>query len=136
MHWELTIEAPEIKPVRKRRTGKLYTRRPWLNANDRDHWRVLRPINKQWRQFGREAAEAADLPKGLDHVQIDAYIIRPTEIRSDAPNFYPTVKPIVDGLVDYGLVEDDANDYVTGPFLHPGGKGPAAVRLVITEVIP
>lgn len=135
--WTIQVPAPPIKPVTKRKTGKAFTRRPWLNANDRDHWRVLHPIKKAWRENGGIAAANNDLPLGLERVRIDAYINRATEIRSDAGNFYPTVKAIVDGLVDYGLTNDDSNDYVEGPFLHPGYKALApSVLIVITELEP
>jgi hypothetical protein len=48
-------------------------------------------------------------------------------------NFYPTAKAIVDGLIRYGMCADDSNEYVEGPYLHEGGKGPAALVLTITE---
>jgi hypothetical protein len=133
--WTLLIPAPTIKPVTKRKTGKVFTRRPWLNANDRDHWRVLHPIKNDWKANAADQAEIIDLPIGLHKVRIDAYINRATEIRSDAGNFYPTVKAIVDGLTEYGLTEDDSNEYVEGPYLHPGYKSLApSVLLIVTEL--
>lgn len=131
--WTLIIPAPTIKPVTKRKTGKTFTRKPWLNSNDRDHWRVISPIRKEWRELGKEHAEMSDIPKGLDHVEIHAHIHRPTHRKADVGNYYPTIKAIVDGLTDYGLFDDDNDDHLTGPFLHPGTVGPAAVTLTITE---
>lgn len=133
----LRILAPEVKPVRKRKTGKMYQRNPMLNANDRDHWRVTSPIRKNWREKGELLgikARVKDL--GWQHAQIDAYIHRPISSRSDAGNFYPTVKPIIDGLIDAGLLPDDNDDHLAGPFLHKGEKGPYAVTLVITKTEP
>lgn len=132
--WALTVPAPSIKPVTKRKTGKVFQRKPWLNSNDRDHWRVTSPIVKQWRTGASEQAAATDLPKGLARVRIDAAIIKPRAGRYDAGNYYPTAKAIVDGLIDYGLCADDSNDYVEGPFLTDGGKGDAAVVLTITAL--
>lgn len=37
-------------------------------------------------------------------------------------NFYPTAKAIVDGLVEYGLLPDDSNQYLEGPFLTAGKR--------------
>lgn len=131
---QLHFPAPYIKPVTKRKTGKVYQRNPMLNANDRDHFRVTSPIRKDWREKGELLgikARVADL--GWQHARIDAYIHRPINSRSDAGNFYPTVKPIIDGLIDAGLLPDDNDDHLAGPFLHKGEKGPYAVTLIITE---
>ena len=132
----LTIPAPTMKPVRKRKTGKVVTRSPFLNSNDRDHWRTTQPITKAWKANAVEAAAAAQLPKGLTKVRIDGQIIKPRGGRYDAMNFYPTAKAVVDGLVQYGLVPDDSNQYLKGPFLTEGGKGPAALVITITQEKP
>lgn len=134
--WTLTVPAPFVKPVRKRKTGKMFQRSPWLNSNDRDHWRVTSPIRAGWRENAREAAQLAGLPKGLARVRIDGLVVKARGGAYDAMNFYPTAKPIVDGLVDYGLCTDDSNEFVEGPFLLPGDKGPAALVLTIREILP
>jgi len=129
----LHIPAPPIKPVRKRKTGKTYQRNPMLNANDRDHWRVLSPIRKAWRDLGHAHGQAAGLAAhGWQRVRIDADIHRPIASRSDAGNWYPTVKAVIDGLVDAGLIPDDNDDHLDGPFLRRGAKGPYAVTITIT----
>lgn len=129
----LRIPAPTIKPVRKRKTGKMFTRNPMLNANDRDHWRVMSPIRKEWRRLGRGYGNALRLRNlDLQHAQIDYYVHRPINSRSDAGNFYPTVKAIIDGLIDAHLLPDDNDDHLTGPYPHKGTKGPYAITIVIT----
>ena len=132
--WVVTVPAPVIKPVRRRKTGKLFTRKPWLNSNDRDHWRVTSPIRAEWRRLAAEAAADADLPVGLGRVEITGLIVKERAGTYDAQNFYPTAKAIVDGLMDHGLCVDDSNEYVTGPFLFPGPKGGASVVLTVTEL--
>lgn len=134
MSLTVTVPAPTMKPVRKRKTGKVVTRSPFLNANDRDYWRVTANITKAWKANAAEAATDADLPKGLTRIRIDGQVIKPRGGRYDAMNFYPTAKAIVDGLVAYGLVPDDSNQYVEGPFLTEGGKGEPAVTLTISEL--
>lgn len=128
------IPAPEIKPVKSRKTGKLKKRKPWLNSNDRDHWRVVDPIKKEWRRLGKEYAELMKLPKGLLKIEIHMDIQYPTNRDYDAGNWYPTAKPIVDGFVDYGLIPDDNNHFLDGPYLHGGPKGPAAMVIRIEEI--
>jgi hypothetical protein len=132
--WTLTILAPFIKPVTKRKTGKIFQRGPFLNSNDRDHFRVTSPITKAWRKESFNAAAVAGLPLDLPRIRIDAAINKQRAGRYDAMNYYPTVKAIVDGLIDYGICADDSNQYVTGPFITAGNKGPNAVTLTIKEI--
>lgn len=134
--WTLTIPAPYVKPVRKRKTGRLVQRSPWLNSNDRDHWRTTNPIKNGWRSNATQSAVTAGLPRGLGRVRIDGLVVKPRADRYDAMNFYPTAKPCVDGLVDYGLTVDDDNAHVLGPFLEAGGKGADSLVLIITEISP
>lgn len=131
--WTITVPAPFVKPVVKRKTGKVFQRQPFLNSNDRDHWRVTNPIKNGWITNAITAATEAGLPKGLDCVRIDGHIIKPAGHSYDAMNYYPTAKALVDGLTRYGLTTDDSNEYVSGPFLHHGGKGPAAIRITIIQ---
>ena len=129
----ITIPAPTIKPVKKRKTGKMYTRNPMLNANDHDHWRVQAPIKKEWRRRGRGYGNALRLRDlHLEHARIDYYVNKPTAGRSDAGNFYPTAKHIIDGLIDAGLLPDDNDNYLDGPFPHQGNKAPYSMTIVIT----
>lgn len=129
----ITIPAPTIKPVRKRKTGKMYTRNPMLNANDSDHWRTLAPIKKEWRRRGRGYGNTLRLRDlQLQHARIDYYVNKPTAGRSDAGNFYPTVKAIVDGLIDAKLLPDDNDKHLEGPYPHQGNKAPYSITIVIT----
>jgi hypothetical protein len=132
--WTVIVPAPFVKPVRKRKTGKMFQRSPWLNSNDRDHWRVTHPITAGWRENAREAAAASGLPQGLVKVRIDGLVVKERAGLYDAMNFYPTSKAAVDGLMDFGLCTDDSNEFVEGPFLLPGGKGAAALVLTIREI--
>lgn len=44
----------------------------------------------------------------------------PTKRRMDAINWYPTVKPIIDGLTDAGVFEDDNDKIITSMTFVPG----------------
>lgn len=56
----------------------------------------------------------------------------------DAPNFYPTVKPILDGATDAGVVwEDDNNTVITGGVLFQSGEHLSRDNYIIEiEVVP
>jgi hypothetical protein len=132
--WVVTVPAPVVKPVVKRKTGKVFQRKPFLNSNDRDHWRVLSPIRKGWRENAAAAAAEAGLPTGLGRVEITGLVVKERAGTYDAMNFYPTAKAIVDGFIDHGMCVDDANEFVEGPFLFPGPKGAASLILTVREL--
>jgi len=130
----VTVPAPVVKPVRKRKTGKLFQRTALLNSNDRDHWRVTHPIKAGWRANAAAAAEGAGLPRGLGRVEVTGLVVKPRAGTYDAQNFYPTAKAVVDGFIDHGMCVDDSNEFVVGPFLFPGPKGATALIVTVREI--
>jgi hypothetical protein len=59
-------------------------------------------------------------------VTIWAYFRFTNNRRRDTGNLYPTVKALVDGFVDAGLIPDDCDGIVDGPHLsrhYPNGPG-------------
>jgi hypothetical protein len=107
----------------------------FLNAN-RDgggHWAAKAKKVKAWRGAGYRAGVREQLPLGLGGVQVDAFVRKPIANRFDPANWAPTAKAVLDGLVsDYGLTEDDNRHFVTGPFMHDGGKGDNALIVRVT----
>jgi hypothetical protein len=63
-----------------------------------------------------------------------AHIWKPRRGRYDPNNLWPTVKAVVDGFVDAGLLADDDHLHVIGPDMRHGGVGPAALVLEIVPV--
>jgi hypothetical protein len=109
----------------------------FLNANrDTGHWTGKAPKIRQWRRAGRLAAADAGLPVGLGRVQVDCFVVKPIANRYDPANWAPTAKAVLDGLVDYGMVEDDNRHFVAGPFMHEGGKGDDALIVRVTVLAP
>lgn len=133
--WVVHLQAPPVKVVTKRKTKKRAQRNPMLNANDRDHWRAVSPIRGNWRVLGTLAMLAlGDAAPALQRCRIDVEVHRPTVGHADAGNFYPTAKPVVDGMVDAGLLPDDNDMHLSGPFLVPGRVGPYGLTLRITDL--
>jgi crossover junction endodeoxyribonuclease RusA len=106
----------------------------WISANDRLHWAEKARRTKVLRQYGHAVALAAgarDL--GVSHVA--AFIGYPRNGKADPANAAPTVKALIDGMVDAGAWPDDDSTYVLGPTYLRGEKCPVgqhSVRLVIT----
>lgn len=106
----------------------------WLNANVKRHWAPNAKLVKAWRHGAHIYARQAKLPKGLQHVRIDAYVWKNSRRQYDPHNLMPTLKPVIDGLVDYGLIPDDNTTYLAGPFIHHGGYGTEKLVLVIRSL--
>ncbi|MFB7440207.1 hypothetical protein ACFC01_17920 [Streptomyces mirabilis] len=120
---------------------------PLLNANQRLHHSPRARITDQIRSKTMELCSedpiirAALVTAGDQPVMRHAYIlgiVHPKKLgRFDPPNWYPTFKAMVDGLVDAGMLEDDDHTRVIGPDMRPGTKVPGGrIVLVIQELLP
>ena len=94
-----------------------------LNANDRPHWTQKAKITAYLRQIGRLKALEGKYttytkkrPCGLV-----VTIFAPTKRRMDPPNFYPTVKALVDGMTDAGIWTDDNHEVIKYMVFKYGG---------------
>ena len=95
----------------------------WMNANEmrRWHWSKRHRLTKAWRNDTAALARTARLPK-LQRAHILVHIHKTTNRRYDPANLNPTIKAIVDGLIDYGLLPDDDALHLDGPDLRAGEK--------------
>ena len=93
------------------------TRSKLITANDKPHWGVRARLTKQLRQWGyllgREGEGVARL--GLTHARVEVEFAYPDRRRRDRSNLAPTVKALMDGLIDAGLLPDDADRFLDGP---------------------
>lgn len=84
----------------------------FLNMNDRKHWAIKAREAHAWRQASGDAAFNAKPPEqGPSTVTVVLPV--PDRRRRDPHNYFATVKPIIDGLVDAGLWPDDTPEWVT-----------------------
>lgn len=99
--------------------------KPPLNLNDRMHWAQKAKITKDIRARARLVARSVGLPKGCNDVSV-RIVYRPRDKRRrDPSNLLLTQKPVLDGLVDYGLIPDDDPEHVEElmPKVLPPEKG-------------
>jgi len=87
----------------------------WLNANQRVDLRRQTSDRVAWRHAAATYARQARIPLAIPAVHIVARYHFTDRRRRDVGNYYPTVKAVIDGLVDYGLVVDDDDTHVLGP---------------------
>jgi hypothetical protein len=111
---------------------------PPLSLNDRMHHMVAYRLKKQLKADGRVLALSAKLPRGLDRVHIILHWQPPDRRHRDSDNPTATLKPLIDGLVAYGLVVDDNSAHVTSECVIEPAARPARTWLTITagEALP
>lgn len=113
-----------------------------LSMNHRVHWRTRHRLTKLWRHAAHIAA-CADLGRAPSErrrepsmVRVEFPVADPGR-RRDPHNQAPTVKAIVDGLVDAGVWPDDTNEFVVvldPRFYKP--SCPLAMATVNVHLIP
>lgn len=95
------------QPTRRAWELKLPYSSPPLRDNARHHWAVKASWTRNLRQTATILAYDARLPRHLQQVRIVLHWQPATVRRRDQLGPAPTLKPLVDGLVDYGLIVDD-----------------------------
>lgn len=117
-------------PTPRDRKGRL----AWLSMNERTHWAPRAEKTRQWRTLARFTAAQHKLPTGLENVHITAHVHKTNNRSYDVHNLLPTMKAVIDGLVDYGLVDDDDNSRLIGPDMRHGTKrDQAGITITIKE---
>lgn len=107
----------------------------WLSANQRMHWAPKAERIRALRAHGRYAAQDAGHPTH-DVTHVAAFIGYLRNGKADPANAAPTVKALIDGMVDAGVWPDDDSTHVIGPTYLRDPKSPTpghyTVRLVLT----
>ena len=85
-----------------------------LSLNGRADRRTLSPRIRTLRMQARVMARAARCPTFM-RARLVAWVRFPDGRRRDLHNYMPTLKALVDGLVDAGLLPDDDARHLQGP---------------------
>lgn len=83
-----------------------------ISANKRYHWAVKARLTRKWRGIGYQLARSFT-PQTRAHVKVE--FDWPDKRRRDPANYHPTLKALVDGMVDAGFLPDDNDRYLDGP---------------------
>ena len=89
-----------------------------LTANQRLHWAEKARRTKAIRTKAAWAAFRQGTQYTRAHVLVT--VTFQDARRRDVYNWHLTVKAIIDGLVDAGVIPDDSDKYLTGPDMRPG----------------
>lgn len=87
-----------------------------LNENDRRHWARKSPHVRAIRQVAHQTAVVTRAPH-LQRARLVVTLAYPDRKRRDRHNYTPTIKPIIDGLIDAGVLPDDDDTHLDGPVL-------------------
>jgi Holliday junction resolvase RusA-like endonuclease len=105
---------------------------PRLSLNGREHWRTRARHTKAWRHAAENYTRIARQGRRIGrpvNVRV-TFGVRDPGRRRDAHNMAPTIKAIVDGIVDSKLIADDDTAHVT--IIDPVFVKGAGVRIEIT----
>lgn len=83
-----------------------------ISANKRMHWAVKAPKVREWRGAGYQLGRSFSRRQRA-HVLVE--FDWPDKRRRDPANFHPTIKALIDGMIDAGLLPDDNDRYLDGP---------------------
>ncbi len=107
----------------------------WMSSNMRLHWAVKASRTKRLREMA--ALESWSLAPFEVQARLLAFIGYPRNGRADPGNSAPTVKALIDGLVDGGVLADDDHEHLLGPDYRrdpaTGVTGLWRVRIVLEE---
>ena len=112
-------------------------RRPWTTNQERkrgSHYERSEQT-KWWREAFRDAALEANIPH-FRAITSEVTPILPDRKIQDTGACYPAAKAAIDGLVDAGVIDDDAPKYVpTITFHSPVLSNYAGLEVLITPEI-
>lgn len=83
-----------------------------LNANHRNHFQVQARKTANLRQLGFSLCKRTETWGKDRPADVVCVVTQDTRRRFDPPNFYPTFKAIIDGMVDAGVFTDDNRDVI------------------------
>ncbi|UEJ83984.1 hypothetical protein Bra3105_06640 [Brachybacterium halotolerans subsp. kimchii] len=106
----------------------------WLSSNMRPHWAEKARKTAALRQLARLRARTL---RTFQVAHCTAFIAYSRAGRADPANAAPTVKALIDGVVDAHRLPDDDHKHLIGPDYrrdpNTGVKGLHRVRLVFTD---
>ena len=94
-----------------------------VSANDNLHYRVKSEIIKHLRTIGLKYGQQLEVKYPFDektNCYVRIIVHPPSNRRMDPPNWYPTVKPIIDGMTDANIWTDDNSHVIKGMYFEQG----------------
>lgn len=112
--------------------------RPPLSANDRLHWGTRAALTATLRQVAAWHAKRLRMPQYPVIRVTLVWVVKDRRRRDGGENITPTLKPIIDGLVDAGVVVDDDRHHVIRdmPFIRFEEGAMPHLEVTVAPVLP
>jgi len=111
--------------------------RPTLtNAVHNMHYRKASADRKKWRAMGHRLTELANVPP-LASIEVTCWGVYPGGRLPDPDACAPSLKGVLDGIVDAGVIPDDTGEWVKAITYLPAVKEKgvdAALHVLIEDV--
>ena len=113
-----------------------YTKEYLISANKRIHWSTRHDTQGYWRGVAKLKFREAGRSLGMNKAHILVTFHHPDKRRRDVHNYVSlVVKPIVDGIVDSGLIPDDDDKHLVGPDVRAIlGSSDPRITVEVTEI--
>jgi endodeoxyribonuclease rusA len=105
-----------------------------LSLNDRGDRRRTAPTVKNLRTLAMIRARAAGIGRS-ERLRIVAWMRFPNARRRDPHNYMPTLKALVDGFVDAGVLPDDDKRHLQGPDPRCDLLAPMTVKCLGSQMV-
>lgn len=123
-------------------TFELYNtkqRKEMISSNDRLHYQKKAKLTANLRALARfKTKGSVNVPYSVKKpCGVNVTFLSPTRRRYDPPNFYPTIKALIDGMTDSGVWTDDNHEVIKFmTFRHGGLSGGKhyVIEIEINEV--
>lgn len=108
---------------------------PPMSSNRRVHWRAKAEEQAWWSHATEILVKQAHVPH-LDRCELVVYVTPPDARRRDSDNYVAhLLKPIKDGLVRSGVIDDDTDRYVEWKLrLRAPSQNPLGVWRVVAVI--
>ena len=101
-----------------------------MSLNDRTVWQGSLRQKKTLCELGKVHGLNSGIK--LDRARLTVLIHWPDNRRRDRHNYTPTIKHLIDGMVDAGVLPDDDDDHLDGPILQTARFEPCDKRFAAT----
>lgn len=105
--------------------------RPWtVNAERKMHYHARAKKVRHWREAFYELAKEADVPQ-LKSMRVEATPVLSDNRLQDTAACNGPVKAAVDGIVDFGVIPDDSNEWLKWIKFYPCLVNPGKNGLIL-----
>ena len=120
-------------------TFKLYNtkqRKEMISSNDRLHYQKKAKLTANLRALARFGTKGSvNVPfSAKKPCGVNVTFLAPTKIKYDPPNFYPTIKALIDGMTDAKVWTDDNHEVIKFMKFEHGGLSGGKYYVVVIEI--